>query len=114
MYGHQPYTSEESGGAMAKVQRVERRSRKDERLEARVTPAQKDLIERAAALRGTSVTEFVVASAQEAATATIKDFDVLHLRDLAREVFINAVLNPPAPNEAARAAAARYKKHMEL
>jgi uncharacterized protein (DUF1778 family) len=83
-------------------------------LEARVTPAQKRLIERAAALRGTSVTEFVMASAQEAATTTIKDFEVLHLRDQAREVFINAVLNPPAPNDAARAAAERYRKHMGL
>ena len=96
---------------MAHVQ-LERRSRKVECLEARVTPAQKRLIERAAALRGTSVTEFVVASAQEAATTTIKDFDVLHLRDQAREVFINAVLRPPAPNDAARAAAERYRKHM--
>ena len=99
---------------MAQVQRIEHRSRKEERLEARVTPAQKRLIERAAALRGTSVTEFVVASAQEAATTTIKDFDVLQLRDQAREVFINAVLNPPAPNEAVRAAAKRYRNHMGL
>jgi uncharacterized protein (DUF1778 family) len=88
--------------------------RKEERLEARVTPAQKRLIERAAALRGTSVTEFVVASAQEAAAITIKDFEVLHLRDQARDVFINAVLNPPAPNRAARAAAERYRKNMGL
>jgi len=95
-------------------QHREHRARKEERLEARVTPAQKHLIERAAALRGTSVTEFVVASAQEAATSTIKDFDVLHLRDQAREVFINAVLNPPAPNDAARAAALRYRKNMGL
>ena|ERR1700681_2181642 len=97
---------------MAQAQPMESRSRKEERLEARVTPAQKRLIERAAALRGTSVTEFVVASAQEAATTTIKDFDVLHLRDEAREVFIKAVLNPPAPNDAARTAAERYRKHM--
>ena len=97
---------------MPQVQHKQRRSRKEERLEARVTPAQKRLIERAASLRGTSVTEFVVASAQEAATTTIKDFDVLHLRDQAREVFINAVLRPPAPNDAARAAAERYRKHM--
>jgi ribosomal protein S18 acetylase RimI-like enzyme len=55
-----------------------------------------------------------MASAQEAATTTIKDFEVLHLRDQAREVFINAVLNPPAPNDAARAAAERYRKHMGL
>ena len=45
--------------------------RKQERLEARVTRQQKRLIERAAYLRGTSVTDFVVASAQQAATATI-------------------------------------------
>ncbi len=90
------------------------RSRKEERLEARVTPAQKQLIERAAALRGTTVTEFVVVSAQEAATSAIKDFEVLSLRDEAREVFINAILNPPGPNEAARIAAERYKKNMGL
>jgi uncharacterized protein (DUF1778 family) len=88
--------------------------RKVERLEARITPAQKRLIERAAALRGTSVTEFVVASAQEAATSTIKDFDVLQLRDEAREVFIKAVLNPPVPTDAARHAAERYRKHAGL
>jgi uncharacterized protein (DUF1778 family) len=98
---------------MLRTERIERRSRKEERLEARITPAQKRLIERAAALRGTSVTEFVVASAQEAATNTLKDFDILQLRDQAREVFINAVLNPPAPNDVARAAAVRYRRNRE-
>jgi uncharacterized protein (DUF1778 family) len=97
---------------MAQVQ--SHRARKEERLEARVTPAQKRLIERAAALRGTSVTEFVVVSAQEAAINAIKDFEVLSLRDEAREAFINAILNPPAPNEAARIAAERYKKDAGL
>lgn len=98
---------------MAQAQHSQR-SRKKERLEARVTPDQKRLIERAAALRGTSVTEFVVASAQEAAATTIKDFDILHLRDQARDVFINAVLNPPTPNAAARAASERYRRNMGL
>jgi uncharacterized protein (DUF1778 family) len=85
------------------------RSRKQQRLEARITPDQKRLIERAAELRGTTVTEFVIASAQQAAADTIKDFEVLTLRDHARKVFVQAILNPPAPNEAARAAARRYK-----
>ncbi|HYV31542.1 MAG TPA: DUF1778 domain-containing protein [Candidatus Binatia bacterium] len=84
--------------------------RKQERLEARVTRQQKRLIERAAYLRGTSVTDFVVASAQQAATATIRDSETLSLRDEAREAFVNALLNPPAPNPAARAAARRYKE----
>ena len=99
---------------MARIQQPQQRSRKEQRLEARVTPEQKRLIERAATLRGTTVTEFVVASAQEAATHTIRDFEVLHLRDEAREVFVNAVLNPPAPNDAARTAAQRYKRQMGL
>ena len=94
---------------MAHALRRHPRSRKQERLEARVTPDQKRLIERAAELRGTTITEFVVVSALQAAANTIKDFETLTIRDEAREVFIRAVLNPPAPNQAARAAAARYR-----
>ncbi len=81
---------------------------KRERLEARITPEQKRLIERAADLRGTTVTEFVVMSAQAAAADTISEFEVLRLRDKAHEVFVDALLNPPAPNRAAKAAAQRY------
>jgi uncharacterized protein (DUF1778 family) len=87
-------------------------SKKWERLEARVTLDQKRLIARAANLRGTSLTDFVVVSAQQAAKETIKDFETLRLRDEAREVFVNAILNPPAPNQAARRAAARYKEYV--
>lgn len=83
---------------------------KQKRLEARITRDQKRLIERAAYLRGTSVTDFVLSSAQQAATATIKDFEMLSLRDEARQVFVNALLNPPLPNAAAQAAARRYKQ----
>jgi uncharacterized protein (DUF1778 family) len=89
-----------------------RRSLKQDRLEARVTPDQKKLIARAAALRGSSVTEFIVASAQQAAADTIKDFELLSLHDKARDVFVNAILRPPAPNAAARKAAQRYKQRM--
>src|SRR5436305_7994518 len=104
-------TLKQGGGAMTQVLkgRSSSRSRKQERLEARVTPDQKRLIERAAELRGTSVTAFVVDSAQEAATRTISEFEMLKLQDEARELFVNVVLNPPEPNEAARDAARRYK-----
>ena len=99
---------------MKRATTIDRRSRKEDRLEARLTPEQKELIARAAALRGTSVTEFVVASAQEAATEAIKDYELLSLHGEAREIFVNAVLNPPAPSEAARKAARRYKEQMGL
>ncbi len=97
---------------MRHTAKIARRSLKEERLEARVTPEQKQLIARAAALRGSSVTDFIVASAQQAAADTIKDFELLTLHDEARDVFINAILHPPAPNEAARKAAQRYREQM--
>lgn len=97
---------------MGRVLRVRHTSRKQERLEARIAPSQKRLIERAAQLRGTTVTEFVVVSAQEAAAKTIQEFEVLALRDDARERFVQAILNPPAPNDAARAAARRYRQKL--
>jgi uncharacterized protein (DUF1778 family) len=81
-----------------------------ERLELRTTPAQKRLIERAAELRGTSVTDFVISNVQIAAAETIKEFESLFLRDEAREIFVKALLNPPEPNEALKAATARHKQ----
>ena len=42
----------------------------------------------------------------------VREFEVLSLRDRAQEAFVNAILNPPPPpNEALRAAAARYGEH---
>ena len=97
---------------MRHTAKIARCSLKEERLEARVTPEQKQLIARAAALRGSSVTEFIVASAQQAAADAIKDFEFLTLHDEARDVFVNAILHPPAPNEAARKAVQRYREQM--
>jgi uncharacterized protein (DUF1778 family) len=97
---------------MARAARVLYGSRKAERLEARVTVAQKRLIERAAGLQGTTVTNFVVFSAQQAAVKMIKELESLSLTEEAREVFVNAILNPAGPNEAALAAARRYGRQM--
>lgn len=82
---------------------------KAERLEARVTREQKNTFERAAEIRGLTVTDFVVTSAHQAAKEAIRESEVLSLRDHAREVFVNAVLNPPAPTAAMREAVRRYR-----
>ena len=81
-----------------------------ERVEIRMTRAQKENIERAASLRGTSVTDFILNEVQPAATATIREFELLELRNEDRRVFVEALLNPPEPNEALKAAAARHKE----
>lgn len=83
-------------------------ARRAERLEIRMTVAQKRNIERAATLRGTSVTDFILSEVQPAATATIREFESLELRDEDRRVFVEALLNPPKPNEALKAAVARH------
>jgi uncharacterized protein (DUF1778 family) len=85
-----------------------------QRLEARITREQKRLIERAAQLRGTSVTDFIVNELQEAATATIRNSETLKLRDAGRAAFLSALLNPPEPNSVARAAMSRYKKRVKV
>jgi len=92
--------------------KVWRRQSKLERLEARITREQKRIIERAAGLRGTSLTDFVVVSAQQAATNTIKEYEMMSLHGEARDAFVNALLNPPAPNAAAKRAAKRYLRHI--
>jgi uncharacterized protein (DUF1778 family) len=97
---------------MTQTAKTARRVPKADRLEARVTPDQKQLIARAAALRGSSITEFIVASAQQAAAETIKEFEILTLRDETRDFFVNAVLHPLSPNAAARKEARRYRKQM--
>jgi len=80
------------------------------RLEARISREQKRKIERAASIRGTSVSDFVIRSAQEAATRTIRETETLVLEERSRRVFVDALLHPPAPNARARAAAKRYRR----
>lgn len=85
-------------------------AKRAERLEIRTTLAQKRLIERAAKLSGTSVTDFVVSNIQQAAARTIRESQSLFLRDEAREVFVKALLNSPEPNKALKSAAVRHKQ----
>lgn len=90
------------------------REPKKERLEARLTPEQKQHIEHAARIKGTSVSDFVVLSAADAAVRTIREQEVLTLNERAREVFVNALLNPPAPGRRLVAAARRYKERAKI
>jgi uncharacterized protein (DUF1778 family) len=81
-----------------------------ERVELRLTREQKRSIERAATLRGTTLTDFILNEIQPAATAVIKNAESVELRNRDREVFFRALQNPPAPNKALKAAVARHKR----
>lgn len=86
---------------------VSRTTRKLERLEARVSAEQKALLQRAAALQGRTLSDFLVGSAQHAAEQAILTHDVMTLTGQASLVFAEAMLHPPAPNKRLRAAFAR-------
>ena len=85
---------------------------RNERLDARVTREEKEMIETAASLRGTSASDFVRMATKEAALNIIREHEVLTLNEEARRVFVEALLNPPKPNERAIAAARRYREEI--
>lgn len=83
---------------------------RDERLDARVTREEKEMIETAASLRGTSASDFVRMATKEAALNIVREYEVLTLNEKARRVFVETLLNPPKPNEKAISAARRLKE----
>jgi uncharacterized protein (DUF1778 family) len=85
---------------------------RDERLDARVTREEKEMIETAASLSGTSASDFIRTATRQAALNAIREHELLTLNDEARRVFVEALLNPPKPNEKAIAAARRLKKEI--
>jgi len=85
-------------------------TKRNERLDARVSREEKELIEAAANLRGTSYSDFVRMAVKEAAVNTIREYESLTLAEKSRRIFVEALLNPPKPNEKAKAAARRYKQ----
>jgi uncharacterized protein (DUF1778 family) len=82
---------------------------KRERLEARIDADQKALIERAAQLQGRSVSDFVLATVQEAASRVVQEATVIELSATASRRFAAALLDPAPPNIAMQRAAARHR-----
>jgi uncharacterized protein (DUF1778 family) len=80
------------------------------RLEARISPETKALLQKAADLEGRTLTDFVIASVQAEALRVIERHQTLKLSIEDAETFVDALINPPQPNDALKAAARRYKQ----
>ncbi len=81
------------------------------RLEARVPVSVYEQMQRAARLRGMTLTGFILATAGEDARRTVEESDVLRLTAEDQARFATALIDPPAPNaKLARAA----KRHADL
>lgn len=86
--------------------------KRTERLDARVTKQEKEIIETAASLRGISVTDLLRTTVTDAASRIIRENEVLTLAENSRRVFVEALMNPPKPNPAAVAAVKRYRREI--
>jgi uncharacterized protein (DUF1778 family) len=85
-----------------------RAAARGERLEARVSRETKTLCQKAAAIQGRSLTDFVINSAVEAAKRTVHENQLLKLTQRDRVAFVETLLNAPAPNTRLRKAAERH------
>jgi uncharacterized protein (DUF1778 family) len=87
-------------------------SNRGARFEARISPALKSVLLRAAALSGRTLSDFVVASAHEAASKVIEDHELIRLSRAEQTAFVKSLVAPRAPSATLRKAAAAYKKRL--
>jgi len=79
------------------------------RIEARIAPEALLIVKRAAESTGRSVSDFVVAAAQEAASRAIEEAQILRLSVEDQQAFAETILNPPPPSAALQRAATAHR-----
>jgi len=80
------------------------------RLEARIAPKTLDLIKRAAEAKGSSLSDFVVAAAREAAARELEEQNFIRLSAQEQRQFVALLLAPRKPNNSLKRAAAAHTK----
>jgi len=85
-------------------------ARQQARIEARVSARQKRLFERAAEIEGVTLTDFAISSMQRAAAGVLQEQTTIELSQRNQRTFVDALMNPPEPNQALREAAKAYSK----
>jgi uncharacterized protein (DUF1778 family) len=80
------------------------------RLEARLPIEVLERLRRAAEIQGRSLTDFVVAAADEAACRAIEQNEIIRLSREDQMQIAEAIINPPEPGPALRKAARRYRE----
>ena len=86
---------------------------KSARIEIRVSQEQKELIERAAAVSGRTVSEFVLGHVEVAAKRVIEEHEKLHLDQAQSRILVDALLSPKKPNRKLKRAMEDYRKRVE-
>lgn len=99
-------------GAGRSKQRDNRKQRGEsskERMDFRVAPEHKALIERAAAYQGETTSGYAISTLVREAQQVIREHELLTLSDRDRDRFLELLADPPEPTEALRRAARRHR-----
>jgi uncharacterized protein (DUF1778 family) len=80
------------------------------RIEARIAPDALAIVKRAAEIQGRSVSDFVVAAAQDAARKAIEEAQIIRLSVEDQRAFVDAILNPPPLTPAMKRAIDRHRR----
>jgi uncharacterized protein (DUF1778 family) len=102
LYGETTYIESEDPA-------VPEQQNRSARLEARIAPEALAVVRRAAEIQGRSVSDFVVAAAEEAAQKTVAKVEVIRLSRAAQEQFARLLAERPAPTPALKKAFARHR-----
>jgi uncharacterized protein (DUF1778 family) len=85
-------------------------STKDKRIDLRLTQEQKELLERAAALKGISVSAYTLFHVLPAAKQDLDSHERLVLSERDRDLFMSVMENPPQLKGKLKSAIAQYKE----
>ncbi len=75
------------------------KTEKMDRIDLRITRKQKELLARAAALSGVSMSSFLVNNALDQAKRIVVKSETITLSDRDRDLFYSILKNPPKPNK---------------
>jgi uncharacterized protein (DUF1778 family) len=104
MYGALPYT------IRTRRRETAQSPTRSTRLEARIAPDALAVVKRAAEIQGRSVSDFVVAAAQEAAQKTIEETQLVRLSLEDQIAFAEAITRPPEANDALHRAKEAHRR----
>ena len=71
----------------------------DDRIVSRIPRSSRAIIEKAAAVYGATVNQFIVQTALDRATQILEREELLLLSEKDAQVFLEAIDNPPLPND---------------
>ncbi len=81
------------------IAQVKKRETSDDRITARLPRSTRSIIERAAAIYGASINQFIVQAAVERANTVLQSMETVKLSSRDAQLFMDALANPPGPNK---------------